>query len=129
MSTTLVIMKILGCYTGRASSTYGINCFPTLLDMLYNMCILGRRNTHVKSLDMPIHLENHKIPPRPYYITPPPMNIMNKQAYLVPEPQFTIHLYIRIEHIGIGEYRRLLFKFVCTYIAEFSYLKLSYHFC
>ena len=55
------------------------------------------------------------------------MNIMNKQAYLVPELQFTIHLHIRMEHIGIGEYRKLLF--VCTYIAEFSYLKLSYHFC
>jgi len=47
-----------------------VNCFPTLFDMLYNMYILARRNTHVKSLDMPIHLENHRIPP-PYYITPP----------------------------------------------------------
>ena len=91
------------------------NCFPTLLDMLYNMYILATRNTHVKSLDT---LENHRIPPPPTTSPPPPMIIMNKQGYLAPEPQFTIHLYIRIEHICIGEYRKLLF--VCTYIAEFS---------
>jgi len=80
MSTTLVIMKIPGCCTGSVSSTHEINCFPTLLDMLYNMysawakesatppailCrqvadsfahalyILARRNTHAKSLDIP----------------------------------------------------------------------------
>ena len=39
--------------------------------MLYNMYIeyiLARRNAHVKSLDMPIHLE---YPPPPNYIIPP----------------------------------------------------------
>ena len=50
---------------------------------------------------------------------------MNKQAYLAPEPQLTIYLFIRIEHIGIGEYRDLLFAYI--YIAKFSYLKLSDH--
>jgi len=53
---------------------------------------------HAKSLNMPIHLE------------------------IALEPQLTIYLCIRIEHIGIGEYRKLLFA--CTYIAEFSYIKL-----